>query len=502
MENIYRSFYTKSDYITSYMVNQLDINNEDHILEPSGGDGVFIDALLNINKNIKIDTCDLNPEAVSLLNQKYKNYEFINIWEGDTLFDKKLDSYSKICGFYDKIIGNPPYGGWQDIERREDLKDKYPGHYVKETYSLFIIRCLSLLKEGGKLSFIIPDTFLFLNRHKNLRKLLLESTKINEILIFPSKFFPGVKFGYSKLSIITFEKCSDLDRCLKNKIRIIKDLKEDRDIQNITENKDMQKFTVINLTQETICKNEDSVFLLDKDSSITYLLNNTQITLGDIADCVTGIYCGDNKRFMKVVSDTVKNSKGYSIASEDEVCFEEVGLDGIDNDVKKYIPIIKGNSSNRYIRDTGWLIDWSKEAIQHYNTDKKPRFQNSQFYFKKGIALPMVKSSKICASLMNGMVFDQSIVGVFPKEEKYLYYILGFLNSDSAKVIIQTINPTANNSANYIKKIPIILPDEKTLKDITNRVKMIIDKIKDGKEEDTIEENRSLDKYFKELYFK
>lgn len=500
MDNVFRSFYTKSDYITGYMVNMLDLQEDDNVLEPSAGDGVFVDALLNVNENAKIDACDLNPEAIKVLKEKYLERENIYIWQADTLFDEKLDKYAEVGGGYNKIIGNPPYGGWQEFERRDELKAKFKGHSAKETYSLFLIRCLSLLNEGGKLSFIIPDTYLFLNRHKSLRELILNNTKISEILIFPSKFFPGVKFGYSNISIITFEKCSNNEECLANEMRIIKDLKKDSDIEQIKNNINLDNFTVIKMTQQQIVNNQDMVFLLDNESNISDMINNADTKLGDIADCVTGIYCGDNKRFLKVMSDTVKNSKGYPIVSEAEVDFDYIGLDGIDDPIKKYIPIAKGNVSTRYIRENGWVIDWSKEAVEHYINEKKPRFQNSQFYFKKGIVLPMVKSSKICANLIDGVVFDQSLVGVFPKNEKYLYYILGFLNSNTARAIIQVINPTANNSANYIKKIPIILPDKENLKLIDTKVKSIIKNMQDGKENEAMKENDELDIYFKELY--
>ncbi|MDM0979027.1 Eco57I restriction-modification methylase domain-containing protein (plasmid) [Clostridium perfringens] len=500
MDNVFRSFYTKSDYITSYMVSMLDLQEDDNILEPSAGDGVFIDALLDVSEKAKIDACDLNPKAIEILKEKYSARENINIWQADTLFDEKLDRYAKAGGEYNKIIGNPPYGGWQEFERRDELKTKFKGHSAKETYSLFLIRCLSLLNEGGKLSFIIPDTYLFLNRHKSLRDLILNNTKISEILIFPSKFFPGVKFGYSNISIITFEKCSNVQECLTNEVRIIKDLKKDSDIEQIKNNINLDNFTVIKVKQQQVVNNEDMIFLLDNESNISDLINNAKTRLGDIADCVTGIYCGDNKRFLKVMSDTVKNSKGYPIVSGDEVDFNYVGLDGIDDSVKKYIPIAKGNVSTRYIRENGWVIDWSKEAVEHYINEKKPRFQNSQFYFKKGIVLPMVKSSKICANLIDGVVFDQSLVGVFPKNEKYLYYILGFLNSNTARTIIQIINPTANNSANYIKKIPIILPDEENLEIIDCKVKNIIKNMHEGKENEAIKEHDELDIYFKELY--
>lgn len=58
------------------------------------------------------------------------------------------------------------------------------------------------------MTFIVPDTFMFLHHHSKLRKLLLTHARIEEILIFPSRFFPGVSFGYSNLSIITLERAT------------------------------------------------------------------------------------------------------------------------------------------------------------------------------------------------------------------------------------------------------------------------------------------------------
>ena len=67
----------------------------------------------------------------------------------------------------------------------------------------------------------------------------------------------------------------------------------------------------------------------------------------------------------------------------------------------------------------------------------------------------MIKSIKVKATLMQKSVFDQSIVGIFPHEDRDLNLILALLNSDIGNKIIHAINPTANNSANYIKKIPL-----------------------------------------------
>ncbi|RKJ30994.1 hypothetical protein D7X33_40870, partial [Butyricicoccus sp. 1XD8-22] len=298
----------------------------------------------------------------------------------------------------------------------------YKGFYVKESYAIFLLRSISLLKENGILSFIIPDTFMNLHMHKHLRDYLLLNTKIKEIVIFPSNFFPGVSYGYSKMCIITVEKVIDFNNALNNEIRIISDLKKSIDLDDITNERDLNKYKVETLKQKDIYDSVDKAFLLQGGEGIRDLINNIDKKLGDVADCVTGIYTGDNKRFFKVANSQVRNQSKCPIIEEKEINNDylqhEDILKGIEGE-RHFIPVVKGSADN-YVRDIDWYIDWSKEAIDFYNTNKKARFQNSQFYFKKGIALPMVKSSKIKANLIENMVFDQSVVGVFPHKEEHL----------------------------------------------------------------------------------
>lgn len=493
MENVYRSFYTKNNYITKYMVSMINPRIGEKILEPCGGDGVFIDTMLEINPDLHIDTCDLNDEAVQTLRNKYLNKPNIKVWKTDTLMDESFDQYAKAGGYYDKIVGNPPYGGWQEYNHRTELRQKYNGFYVKETYSLFLLRCISMLNEDGVLSFIIPDTFLYLHNHTALRKFLLENTIIKEILIFPSKFFPGVSFGYSSLSIITAQRTRKTANALNNEIEIIKGLKKDKDIQRIGLGEDTRDLIHIKLKQADVLDDTHHVFYLN-DGHLSDVISNVKTTVGDFAECVTGIYTGDNKSYMAVTSPNVKNCKGYPVVGDDDIEHGWENLTGLNNG-KRYIPIVKGSSPTKYVRKSNdWVIDWSENAITHYNTDKKARFQNSSYYFRPGIALPMVKSSKINAVWMQGMVFDQSIVGVFPKDKKYNNFLLGFLNSDIANKLIHLINPTANNSANYIKKLPIIEPSDNDLAFIDGLVNSIIEN------ESTGEEQEQINHYFNNLF--
>ena len=490
MNDVFCSYYTKNKNITSYMVSKISPLNSDKILEPCGGDGMFIDALLNLHPSLSIDTCDLDMVAVQNMQSKYAVNNNISVRRADTLTDELFDEYSS-SGFYDKIIGNPPYGGWQEYDKRSALKKKFSGFYVKETYSLFLLRCISLLKEGGVLSFIIPDTFLYLHNHKSLREYLLKTAIINEITVFPSKFFPGVSFGYSNLCIITLTKEKVGSSKNRNIFPVIKNLKSDDDLMTLSFGDKPKNATYIHLSQKAINLNLDCAFFIgDEKASQQIVASESRIL--NIADCVTGIYCGDNKKFLAIACGNHRRVAGYPIIDNSSICLEHQSITPLES-AKKYIPIVKGSSSTSYYRTSDkWLIEWTETSVNHYNTDRKARFQNSKFYFRSGIALPMVKSSKIKATLMSRSVFDQSIVGVFPHEEKYMLYLLAYLNSDIANRYMHIINPTANNSANYIKKLPFYTPNKNELEMVDRWVSSIF------KNEDNQKYQSYIDSFFEE----
>jgi adenine-specific DNA-methyltransferase len=472
----YQAFYTKSTPIVDYMINKLKLCVNDKIFEPCGGDGVFVESILEGNELANIEIYEINESAIKILKEKFSVYPNVRIKKCDTLLDNDLLFNCSFGGIFDKIIANPPYGAWQDLKKRNILKKLFPNLYTKETYGLFLYRCIELLKDNGILTFIIPDTFLNLHMHKALRKHILTKTKIVELSLFPSSFFPGVNFGYANLSIITLQKKNNYNDCLNNQFKIINNFNYVEQLNNIySEPLNFQLYT-----QKSIYSNPDHAFLISDNKNIIEIINNATQKVGDIANCVTGFYSGDDKQYLQVISPELKNGKNYDIVNKESICrnYKSIPdiLDGLVGE-KHFLPIVKGGNT-KFLKPESWFMNWSKDAVNHYKNDKKARYQNPLYYFKFGIGVPMISSSSITASLIENKLFDQSIVGIFPKDESFTYYLLGFFNSQTCNILIRTINPSANNPANYIKKIPFLPPDNEIFQTVTNLVEKIIESIK------------------------
>ncbi|MEM7181667.1 MAG: N-6 DNA methylase, partial [Spirochaetota bacterium] len=470
---IYQAYYTKSEPITNYMISLLELKGNEKILEPCAGDGVFMDSILEEYPGVCIEALELNTNAYLALLSKYRNKKNVIVKNTDTLIDPDLERACSIGGFYDAIIANPPYGAWRDKVERQKLKKFYDGFYVKESYTLFMYRCIEALNAKGRLAFIIPDTYLNLHMHKGIREYILKNTKIKEISLFPSSYFPGVNFGYANLSIICLEKSLKSEDSLKHKFIIRKGFKSVDELGNPK----LEHLETIQLKQQTVLETTDFAIITNGNKAISNCIKVSLNTIGDICDCVTGFYSGNDKENLKVRSKEIRNAKKYEVVDLNEVQFNcgNSTINGI-NGKKKFVPIVKGGNT-KYYKPDNWFMLWTKDKVAFYKNDKKARYQNSNFYFKKGIAVPMVSSTCITAALLDKRLFDQSIVGIFPKEEELLLYLLAFLNSPTCNKLIRTINPSTNNSSNYIKKIPFVKPNKVAKQKVTNNTIKILARI-------------------------
>jgi len=354
---------------------------------------------------------------------------------------------------FSRIIANPPYGAYLTPERRRQLQSQFPKLYVRDTYGVILYHALNLLESSGRLVFIVPDTFLWLNRHEFLRRRILETTTIEEIALFPSNFFPNVKFGYSGLCIISitnnapsgdhaFQLLTDFP-CVKALATCV-DARSDWDCK------------VSTFLQSEVTSRKNCNFYISNDA--IDVSHRASESLGDHAEVRTGFYSGNDVRWVRRKNSAVSRSKKFSDVDFDSIATDAPSLDGF-RGKKHFMPIVRGGAM-AYHKPTYWYVDWSCDAVAEYRRKGKnpARFQNSSFYFRDGIGVPMVASTRLTGALLEKRLFDQGIVAVFPTSSKFLYYILGFLNSSIATKLIRQINPTANNSANYLKRLPFVIP--------------------------------------------
>lgn len=444
----------KQHFTTAKRINQLmchllgDVGNG-YVLEPSVGHGAFLNGLSG--QPARVDIVDIDDEAIRVVKSNFSHLPLEAYHEDFVdLFVAGLpkSSHPVRRTAYDFVISNPPYGLYFDLDYRKQIKRALPNVYARESYGLFFVLAVSQLRLGGRYVFLLPDTFLASTNHRPLREFICAHAAPTHIIRFPSKLFETVKFGYANLCIIAGHK---------------KPLAGSDCIRWLNAFDPDQSLSIPQLLKAALLDGEG--LLSNKAAGWSSSLDRSEVAakswrcLGDAAACKTGIYTGDNARFIGY--DFKRLTRGRNGHPIDWVhCVHDQHLDLIERESglagqNRYVPLIRGGHREPF-EETAWALAWTKDAVDFYRNNEKSRLQNLGFYFREGISVPMVTTKRISASLMRDSVFDQGVVGVFPTDAKETPALLLYLNSRMASQKIKAIvNGSANNSANYLKRLPV-----------------------------------------------
>ncbi len=170
------------------------------ILEPSCGDGVFIDALMEtlfLKEKSTVTAIEIEKSEVEKLNKKISNVSNVTVLNEDFFeFYHKNKETKK----YDLILGNPPYIRYQYLEekQREEMADILTAHGMKSnklinTWVGFMVACVHMLNMNGKIAFVIPAEILQVAYAEDLRLFLSNELSKITLITFEELVFPGIE---------------------------------------------------------------------------------------------------------------------------------------------------------------------------------------------------------------------------------------------------------------------------------------------------------------------
>lgn len=302
------------------MVSLFASENIRSILEPSCGDGVFLESLKRTGKIEKLDrltAVEIDDKEVSKVSETFNQYDNIDIKCSD-FFDYFEDC--KDSEKYDLVLGNPPYIRYQYLsDRQRELQSKIlqeqgmKANKLINAWVAFTVACTKMLSDNGKLVFIIPAEILQVAYAKDLRLFLsTQFAKITlitfEKLIFPVEqevvVFVGEKSNTEKgIRIIEMEDLSGFDtlNINSNGFQQISHINEkwtkyfinheDVNLLHcIREDERFREFSELGVINVGITTGNNDFFSIDEDTEKRYHLNNVTIPLIGRSSHAKGIY--------------------------------------------------------------------------------------------------------------------------------------------------------------------------------------------------------------------
>jgi len=174
---------------------------DSRILDPGCGTGAFIGGIVRWCEKHgaalpHIVGIDSDPRHIPEARDKFRRYSPIEIRHEDFLqaSDEK----------YDFVVGNPPYVPITELSEEE--KTLYRGRFSTaqgrfDLYLLFFEQALRRLKTHGRLVFITPEKFLYVDSAVPLRR-LLSVKQVEEIRLVDEDTFAGL-VTYPTITTVT-----------------------------------------------------------------------------------------------------------------------------------------------------------------------------------------------------------------------------------------------------------------------------------------------------------
>lgn len=193
-EKLRGAYYTPVEIAKFILQWGINGSSDSEILEPSCGDGVFLECLNNEKMAFKKIT------AVEFETEEANKARAINLENSYV----RNDDFHQFClntsDRYDLIVGNPPFIRYQyyDSDQQILADEIFKRAGLKRTkltnaWVTFVVGCSMLLKEQGKLGFVVPSELLQVKYAQQLRKFLeTHFNKIN-IISFENLVFEDIQ---------------------------------------------------------------------------------------------------------------------------------------------------------------------------------------------------------------------------------------------------------------------------------------------------------------------
>jgi len=393
---------------------------------------------------------------------------------------------------YDVVISNPPYlNSGKMGENLKKFVKRYQGS--RDLYSAFIKRNLRFVTESGYVSMITMETFMYLSTFEGLRQNLLSQANLVDAAHLENR-----DKGY--MNICFLMRKSTEERNMPSRFNRVLEL--DEKIQGLNEitkaNRQNGTHESAYVVNQNSFRSVDGLRFLYWFGAELLSLFEEYPKLGDdsISEISGGIKSGDNSHFLRKIWEIPDTWIG-----------------------EKYQWFVKGGEGRDFHDKIDMLVRWENQGqnIIDYCDEHGKNYQglsNPEWYSGESIIFRKFGNILRAKYLPEDTKFSSGIYKIKPSEQIQDLYLLGHLNSNFFRYIIDGANPSMNFNPSDAELVPIKtdLPEEEETR-IVELVQSCIDRrektlqgIETGKEFDKeylvslYKEDITDLQYFEEIY--
>jgi hypothetical protein len=348
------------------------------------------------------------------------------------------------------VVANPPYMGSKSMNA--DLKTYLEKNYPiskSDLFAVFMEVTLNWLSPNGLMSMINQQSWMFLSSYEKLRKAILANNGIQSMLHLGARTFDELSGEVVQSTAFVMQNVP-LEK--GTYYRLI-------DYRNSTAKKD----AFLNRQNEhsNIAQNN---FTKIPGNPIAYWVSERVVDIFEEAESFENI--GKPRQGL----GTTNNQK--FVRDWYEVDFSKTMLQVADKKIalksnKKWFSYNKGGGFRKWYGNLVNLVNWENNGskIRDALKNKNPNIPRSEkLYFKEGITWGLISSGAFsCRDVQTKGLFDVGGSMSFPINEQIKVILLAFLNSKLSKEFLNILNPTMNYQVGDIKRLPIIIFENKNM---------------------------------------
>ncbi|WP_035236110.1 BREX-1 system adenine-specific DNA-methyltransferase PglX [Desulfobacter vibrioformis] len=403
----------------------------------------------NFGSLIRPDITNVDGMLKILMSKNVSGQLFLSLTHQKVL--KALRQVDYLSPKYHVVIANPPYMGSKGMNGRLGawIKDNYPNS-KPDLFATFIERNLYFTQKYGVVAMITMQSWMFLSSFETLRARLLGQYTMLSMAHLGARAFDSIGGEVVSTTAFVLENANRLDY-KGGYLRLVAG-------NSGAEKNDAIRKAVKNPDCGWLYRSCAVDFKKIPGNPIAYWANDelfqkfeTLKNLSKIAAPKKGLVTSDNNRFLK---------KWF------EVSFIKIGLNCISRESandsgKKWFPINAGGAYRKWFGNAEILVNWENDgkeiigyAAELYGSASR-QIQNTGYYFEPCITWSNITSTEFGARYSPaGFIFGAAGTACIPNKLDFIFGVLAFLNSKTAKRILQILNPTLNFVVADIANLP------------------------------------------------
>ncbi len=370
-----------------------------------------------------------------------------------------LKQLQLLANNYHCVVDNPPYmgGGNMNAQLTDFVKVNFPDSKA-DLMACFMEAGLKVLHPKGFLGMINQHSWMFLSSYEALRKKLIENSFFDTLLHLGPRTFPEIGGEVVQNAAFTFwNTTADKKGVYLRLVDLDKtELKRDSTIEAIQNPNCGWFYTANQKDFEKIPGSPIGYWL--SNQIINSFTSNTNI--GNLTEVKQGLTTSNNERFIR---------------SWNEIEFQKIGLhiDSIQMAIesqKKWFPHNKGGTFRKWFGNLDFVVNYyndgeeMKKFQSTLNQGWTARIKSREFYFRDAVSWTMISSGLFAARYYEYGTIS-NIAGPSMFHDKYLDFILGFLNSKISNILMKALNPTLNNNVAEVNLLPLNMNLETEIED-------------------------------------